>query len=91
MVVVNRERGNEGLSSVTRELSVSLIFFISKMYLSKIKKSKCGCCSKEMLDGNLRQSFKEVHGKTMSVKGQKMLLFSTTQDKCTKKNRKSDN
>ena len=44
-----------------------------------------------MLDGNLRQSFKEVHGKTMSVKGQKMLLFSTTQEESIKKNRKSDN
>ena len=51
------------------------------MYLSKTKKSKCGYCSKEMLDNNLKQNCKEVHEKARLVKGKKTLTFSTTQGK----------
>ena len=50
------------------------------MYLSKTKKSKCGYCSKEMLDNNLEQNCKEVHGGKVSER-QKTLTFSTTQGK----------
>ena len=49
------------------------------MYLSKTKKSKCGYCSKKMLDYNFKQNCKEIHGKAKLVKGQKTLTFSTTQ------------
>ena len=48
------------------------------MYLRKTKKSKCGYCSKEMLEDNLKQNCKQVHGKAKLVKGQKTLTFSTT-------------
>ena len=44
-----------------------------------MKKLKCGYCSKEMLDGNLKQHCKEVHGKAKLVKGQMTWTFSTTQ------------
>ena len=60
------------------------------MYLSKTKKSKCGYCSKEMLDDNLKQHCKEVHEKAKLVKGQKTLTFSTTQEEPQKK-AKGDN
>ena len=35
-----------------------------------MKKLKCGYCSKEMLDDNLKQHCKEVHGKSKLVKVQ---------------------
>ena len=60
------------------------------MYLSKTKKSKCGYCSKEMLDDNLKQHCKEVHEKAKLVKGQKTLTFSTTHEELPKKKVKSD-
>ena len=60
------------------------------MYLSKTKKSKCGYCSKKMLDNNLKQHCKEVHEKIKLVKGQKTLNFGTTQEEPQKK-AKSDN
>ena len=49
------------------------------MYLSETEKSKCGPCSKEMLDHNLKQHCMEVHVKAKLVKGQKTLAFSTTE------------
>ena len=61
------------------------------MYLSKTKKSKCGYCSKEMLDVYLKQQCKEVQGKAKLVKGQKTLTFSTTQEEPPKKKVKSNN
>ena len=59
------------------------------MYLSKTKKSKCGYCSKEMLDDNLKQHCKEVHEKAKLVKGQKTLTFSTTHEELPKKKLKA--
>ena len=44
-----------------------------------------------MLDDNLKQHCQEVHGKTKLFKGQKTLLFSTTQEEPPKKKDKSDN
>ena len=57
------------------------------MYLTKTKKNKKqnGYCSKEMLDDNLKQYCKEVHGKAKLVKVQKTLTFSTTQKEPPKK------
>ena len=50
-----------------------------------MKKSKCDYCSKEMLDGNLKQYCMQVHGKAKLVKGQKTLTFTTTQEEPPKK------
>ena len=66
-------------------------FYVSTMYLSKTKKSKCGYYSKEMLDDYLKQQCKEVQGKAKLVKGQKTLTFSTTQEEPPKKKVKSNN
>ena len=60
------------------------------MYLNKTKISKCGYCSKEMLDDNLKRHCKEVDEKAKLVKGQKTLTFSTTQEESQKK-AKGDN
>ena len=43
-----------------------------------MKKLKCGYCSKEMLDDNLKQHCKEVHGKSKLVKGQMTWTFRKT-------------
>ena len=51
----------------------------------KTKKSKCGYCSKEMLDDNLKQHCKEVHGKAKLVKDQETLTSSPTQEELPKK------
>ena len=78
------------LSSVARELSVSLLILCFYNVLNKTKKSKCGYCSKEIPDDNLKQHCKEVHEKPKLVTGQKTLAFSTTQEEPQKK-AKSDN
>ena len=51
----------------------------------KTKKSKCGYCLKEMLDDNLKQHCKEVHGKAKLVKDQETLTSSPTQEELPKK------
>ena len=45
-----------------RELSVSLMI-LCFYNVFKTKKSKYGYCLKEMLEDNLKQHIKEVHGK----------------------------
>ena len=66
-------------------------FFTEHLRVTATEKSeKCGYCSKEMLDDNLKQLCKEIHGKAKLLKGQKTLTFSTAQEEPLKKG-KNDN
>ena len=80
----SRGRRNEGLSSVARELSASLLILCS--YNLFKKKSTCGYCSKEMLDDNLKQHCKEVHGKGKLSEKPNNVDFQYNSRRTSKKN-----
>ena len=62
------------------------------MFKSRTKKSKCGYCSVEMLDDNLKAHCLNVHGKWKLVKGQQTLFSHAASDDYprTKKSKQDD-
>ena len=82
--VFSREKRNEGLSSVARELSVSWLILCFYNVFKK-EKIKIWLLLKGHLDENLKQHCKEAQGKEKLVKSQTTLTFCTTEEEPPKK------